>query len=86
MSKSKFIETETHTRNQIRYKVITEPSLEKAMDALLSDNNPCDVKKIVIQPKNETEKYAYYPSGIIEDDDTPWVQNKPWTEHNNRIE
>ena len=83
MTKSKSVETETHTCNQIRYKVLTElQSIEKAMDVLLENNDPGNVKKMVIQPRVKIEEYASYPSGIIKDDDTPWVQNKPWTEHN----
>lgn len=81
MSKSNFIETETHTCNQVRYKVITEPLLEKAMDELLDGNNPCDVKKMVIQPRNKTEEHVVCPSGIIEDENIPWVQNKSLVEH-----
>ena len=83
MTKSKSVETETHICNQVRYKVLTElQSIEKAMDVLLEDNDPGNVKKMVIQPRAEIEEYASCHSGIIEDDDTPWVQNKPWTEHN----
>lgn len=87
MPSSKFVETETHICNQIRYKVLKMltglHSIEKVMDTLLKDNDPGNIKKIVIQPKEKIgESYASCPSSVIKDDVTPWVKSKPWKEHN----
>lgn len=88
MSKDKFVETETHICNQVRYKVfklLTElRSTEKVMDLLLEDNDPGNIKKIVIQPKNKIEEYAANGPGDVTYD-IPWIKSKPRKAHN-RIE
>lgn len=84
MPKNNFVDTETYTCSQIRYKVLAElQPIEKIMDALLENNNPCNVKKMVIRPRARLGKeYASCHSGVIENEDMPWIKNKSWTEHN----
>ena len=84
MPKNNVVDTETYTCSQIRYKVLAKlQPIEKMMDMLLENNNPCNVKKMVIQPRTRLVKdYASYHSGIIENDDMPWIKNESWTEHN----
>lgn len=87
MPNSKFVETETHICNQIRYKVLKIltglHSIEKVMDTLLKDNTPGNIKKIVIQPKAKIgESYTSYPVGVVKNDVTPCVKSKPWEEYN----
>ena len=82
MTKSNSVETETHTGNQVRYKIFTElSSVEDTMDSLLKDNDPGNVQKIVIQPRNKIEEYTGCSCGTTRDDDTPLVKNKPWIAH-----
>lgn len=77
------VETETYTLNQIRYKTITGvTSIEDVMERLLEGNNPDSVKKIVIQPRTYANDFTNDLQDTENPEDLPWIQNRPWTEHN----